>query len=108
MAQATNLSTTSRFHNLSNEALADALGDADLALKAHETECKALKDEFKARGLLTATGEHFTITRSDQVSSRLDVAAVKQFLGDAWRKFETANITTVIRINATQRLAHAA
>jgi hypothetical protein len=106
MAQAT--PAYSRFHNLSNEALADALGDADLALKAHEAECKALKDEFKSRGLLTAAGEHFTITRSDQVSSRLDVAAVKQFHGDAWRRFETANITTVIRIKATQRLAHAA
>jgi hypothetical protein len=33
---------------------------------------------------------------------------VKQFLGDAWRKFETASITTVIRIKASQRLAHAA
>jgi hypothetical protein len=30
------------------------------------------------------------------------------FLGDAWRKFETANITTVIRIKTTPRLAHAA
>jgi hypothetical protein len=108
MAQATNLSITSRFHNLSNEALADALGDADLALKAHEAEVKALKDEFKNRGLLTAAGEQFAVTRSDQVSSRLDVAAVKAFLGDAWRKFETTSITTVIRIKASQRLAHAA
>jgi hypothetical protein len=48
------------------------------------------------------------VTRSDQVSSRLDVAAVKQFLGDAWRKFETASITTVIRIKAVQQLATAA
>jgi hypothetical protein len=32
------------------------------------------------------------------VSSRLNVAAVKQFLGDVWRKFETASITTIIRI----------
>jgi hypothetical protein len=106
MAQAAN--TFSRFHNLSNEALADAIGSADLALKAHEAEVKALKDEFKARGLLTVAGEHFTVTRSDQVSSRLDVAAVKSFLGDAWRKFETAGITTVIRIKASQRLAQAA
>src|ERR1700722_9255940 len=100
MAQATH--DHSRFHNLSNEALADATGHADLALKANEAEVKALKDEFKNRGLLTAAGEHFTVTRSDQISSRLDVAAVKQFLGDAWRRFETASITTVIRIKATQ------
>ena len=77
-------------------------------LKGAESECKALKEEFKSRGLLTAAGERFTVTRSDQVSSRLDVTAVKAFLGDAWRKFETASITTVIRIKAVQQLAAAA
>ena len=106
MAQAT--CNYSRFHNFSDEALADAIGNGNLALKAHEAEVKALKDEFKNRGLLTAAGEHFTVTRSDQISSRLDVAAVKQFMGDAWRRFETTSITTVIRIKATQRLATAA
>jgi hypothetical protein len=68
MAQAT--PGYSRFHNLSNEALADAIGQADAVLKGAEAEVKALKDEFKSRGLLTAAGEHFTVTRSDQVSSR--------------------------------------
>jgi hypothetical protein len=97
-----------RFHNLSDEALADAIGQADAVLKGAEAEVKALKDQFKTRGLLTAAGEHFTVTRSDQISSRLDTAAVKAFLGDAWRKFETASITTFIRIKAVQRLATAA
>src|SRR5580704_17860541 len=97
-----------RFHNLSNEALADAIGHADAVLKGAEAECKALKEEFKTRGLLTASGERFTVTRSDQVSSRLDVAAVKAFLGDPWRKFETASITTVIRIKSVERFASAA
>jgi hypothetical protein len=106
MAQATPAYT--RFHNLSNEALADAIGQADAVLKGAEAECKALKEEFKSRGLLTAAGEHFTVTRSDQISSRLDTAAVKAFLGDACRKFETASITTVIRVKAVERLAHAA
>jgi hypothetical protein len=106
MAQATQ--HYNRFHNISNEVLADAIGHADAVLKGAEAEAKALKEEFKRRGLVTAAGEHFTITRSDQVSSRLDVIAVKQFLGAAWRKFETANITTVIRIKATTRFAAAA
>jgi hypothetical protein len=106
MAQAT--PAYSRFHNLSNEALADAIGQVDAVLKGAEAEVKALKDEFKTRGLLTAAGEHFTVTRSDQISSRLDTGAVKQFLGDAWRKFETASIITVIRIKAAERLATAA
>jgi hypothetical protein len=106
MAQATH--QHNRFHNFLNEALADAIGQADAVLKGAEAECKALKEEFKSRGLLAAAGERFTVTRSDQVSSRLDVTAVKQFLGDAWRKFETASITTVIRIKAAQQLAAAA
>jgi hypothetical protein len=98
----------SRFHNISNEALADAIGRADALLKGAEAECKALKEEFKARGILSAEGERFTVNRSDQISSRLDVAAVKQALGDAWRKFETASITTVIRIKAAPQFAAAA
>jgi hypothetical protein len=108
MAQATNPSITSRFHNLSNEALADALGYADAVLKSAEAECKALKDEVKRRGLLEATGENFAIRVAEQISRRLDVAAVKGHLGDSWRRFEVATVTTVIRIKAVQRLAHAA
>ena len=50
MAQATQ--PYNRFHNLSNEALADAIGQADAVLKGAEAECKALKDDFKQRGLL--------------------------------------------------------
>ena len=108
MAQANTNITTSRFHNLSNEALADALGNADAVLKGAEAECKELKDEFKRRGLLTVAGEQFTVSRSEQISGRLDVSAVKQYLGDFWRRFETATVSTVIRIKAVQRLATAA
>jgi hypothetical protein len=105
MVQATSAYT--RFHNLSNEVLADAIGHADAVLKGAEAECKALKDEFKQRGLLTVAGEHFTVTRSDQISGRLDVNAVKAFLGKTWKRFEIASITTVIRIKSVQ-LASAA
>jgi hypothetical protein len=108
MAQAINPSITSRFHNLSNEALADELGHADALLKGAEAECKALKDEFKRRSLLTVAGEQFTVTANEQISGRLDTAAVKAHLGDTWRRFEVATVSTVIRIKAVQRLAHAA
>ena len=101
-------STTSRFHNLSNEALADAIGLADAVLKGAEVECQSLKDEFKRRGLLDAAGDHFTVRASEQISGRLDTKAVKEFLGDAWRRFEVATVSTVIRIKAVQRLAAAA
>jgi hypothetical protein len=108
MAQANHAYITSKFHNLSNEALADAIGNADAVLKGAEAACKALKDEFKSRGVLTAAGERFSVTRSDQVSNRLDLVAVKAFLGDACRKFETASTTTVIRIKPALRVATAA
>ena len=100
MAQAIDSYNTSRFHNLSNNALADAIGHADAVLKGADTECKSLKEEFKRRGLIEVAGEHFTVMRSEQFSHCLDVAAVKA-LGEAWRKFETASVTTVIRIKAT-------
>jgi hypothetical protein len=106
MAQAVH--TISRFHNLSNEALADELGHADALLKGAEAECRELKEEYKRRGLLTVAGEQFTVTRSEQISGRLDVAAVKQYLGDSWRRFEIATVSTVIRIKAVQRFAQAA
>ena len=55
----------------------------------------------------TEAGEQFTVTRSEQISGRLDVAAVKQSLGDSWRRFEVATVSTVIRIKAVQRFASA-
>jgi hypothetical protein len=108
MAQATNPSTTSRFHNLSNGQLADALGHADASLKGAEAECKALKDEIKQRGLLEAAGDNFAIRVSEQISGRLDVAAVKQYLGESWQRFEVATVSTVVRIEAVKPLAAAA
>lgn len=108
MAQATQVSTTSRFHNLSDQALADAIGQADAILKGAEAECKALKDEFKRRGLTDVAGDSFTVTATEQIAGRLDVKAVKEYLGESYRRFEIAAISTVIRIKAAQRFAAAA
>jgi hypothetical protein len=80
MAQADHAYITSRFHNLSNAALADALGYADAVLKGAEAESKSLKDEFKRRNLMAASGENFTVTATEQISGRLDSKAVKEFL----------------------------
>src|ERR1700722_528305 len=110
MAKANNPSTTSpsRFHNLSNEALADMLGQADAALKGAEAEVKLLKEEFKARGLVEVAGDQFTVTATEQIAGRLDSKAVKEYLGESYRRFEVAVISTVIRIKAVQRFAAAA
>ena len=108
MAQAVQQTTTSRFHNLSNEALADALGHADAFLKGAEAECKALKDEFKRRGLTEAAGDDFTVTATEQIAGRLDTKAVKEFLGESYHRFEVAIVSTVVRIKAAKPLAVAA
>jgi hypothetical protein len=108
MAQAANPSTTSRFHNLPDQALADALGHADATLKGAEAECKSLKDEFKRRGLTEVAGDNFAVTAADQIAGRLDTKAVKEYLGESYRRFEVAAISTVIRIKAVQKFAQAA
>jgi hypothetical protein len=108
VAQATDNYTTSRFHNLSNGALADALGYADACLKGAEAECKALKDEIKHRGLAELAGFSFAVTATEQISGRLDTKAVKEFLGETYHRFENATVSTVIRIRAVKPLAAAA
>ena len=108
MAQATHNNITSRFHNLSDSALADELGHADALLKGAEVECKSLKDEFKRRGLSEVAGSEFTVTATEQIAGRLDVTAVKQYLGESWHRFEVATVSTVVRIKAVQRFASAA
>src|SRR5215831_18202639 len=108
MAKAIDSNTTSRFHNLSDSALADELGHADAVLKGAEAECKALKDEFKRRGLAEVAGNEFIVTATEQIAERLDVKAVKDYLGESYRRFEVATISTVIRVKAVQRLATAA
>jgi len=108
MAQAAHDSITSRFHNLSDSALADALGHADAVLKGAEAECKSLKNEFKQRGLAQVSGEAFTVTATEQIAGRLDTKAVKEYLGESYRRFEIAVISTVIRVKAVQKLASAA
>ena len=87
--------TVSRFHNLSDEALADAIGRADAIVKGAEAELATLKDEFKSRGLSEVAGDDFTVTATEQIAGRLDAKAVKAFLGDGYFKFEKAIISTV-------------
>ena len=100
--------TVSRFHNLSDEALADAIGRADAIVKGAEAELATLKDEFKARGLAEVAGDEFAVTATEQIAGRFDAKAVKVFLGDGYFKFEKAIVSTVIRIKAANRLALAA
>jgi hypothetical protein len=109
-AKATSIDITnpSRFHNLSDASLADAIGNADAIAKAAEAELKDLKDELKRRGVEEARGERFTVTAKEQISGRLDAKAVREFLGDTYCRFETAVVSTVVRVKAANRVALAA
>src|ERR1700684_3629495 len=90
----------SRFHNLTDEALADSIARADAIVKGAEAELTALKDECKARGLAEVAGDEFAVTATEQISGRIDSKAVKALLGDGYFKFEKAIVSTVIRIKA--------
>jgi hypothetical protein len=94
----------SKYHNLSNAALADEIGRVDAIARAGEAELKALKDEFKARGLDYAEGELSTVTASEVFKNTIDVARVREALGDRVKQFETLIVSTVIRIKPTRRL----
>ena len=94
---ATPTHTTSRFHNLSDAALADELGRVDSISKAAEAELKALKDEFKARGLCSATGDAFMVTATEQIAGRLDARAVRDYLGAAYSRFEVGRVDRDLR-----------
>ena len=108
MAQANLTSTTSRFHNLCDQALADALGYADSVLKGAEAECKSLKDEFKRRGLTEVAGDTFTVTATSRSPGGSIARPSRSSWASSYRRFEVAVVSTVIRIKAAQKLAQAA
>jgi hypothetical protein len=104
MAASQNITVLSRFHNLSDVALADEIGRVDSISKAAEAELKTLKDEFKSRGLIEVAGDAFIVAATEQIAGRLDAKAVREFLGPAYARFEVPVISTVIRIKAANRM----
>jgi hypothetical protein len=77
MASSNHTIPTSRFHNLSDAALADEIGRVDSISKAAEAELKVLKEEFKARGLTDVAGDAFHVTATEQIAGRLDSRCVR-------------------------------
>jgi len=47
------------------------------------------------------------VDATEQIAGRLDSKAVKEYLGESYRRFEIAVISTVIRIKTVQRFASA-
>ena len=101
--------TVSRFHNLSDEALADAIGRADAIVKGAEAELATLKDEFKARGLSEVAGDDFTVTATEQIRRPARLQGGQGIpRRTATASSKRSSISTVIRIKAANRLALAA
>ena len=48
------------------------------------------------------------MTCTEQISGRLDTKAVRQFLGDAYPRFEIPVITNVVRVRAVAKTLDAA
>ena len=84
MATQHNTTIPSKLHNLSPAMLADLIGELDRKSKDAEAELKAAKEALKARGLVSATGERFTIQLANRIRATLDTAAVKAELGQVW------------------------
>lgn len=83
---ATQLNTTipGKLHNLSPSMLADLIGELDRKAKDADAELKAAKDALKARGLVSATGDRFTVQVANSIRDTLDTTAVKTELGQVW------------------------
>jgi hypothetical protein len=99
---------TNRFHNISNEALADLIGEADLKAKAATAELEALKAEMKGRGLAGAIGQRWAVSVSEFLQARIDTAAVRALLGDKASQVEKVTISNRVTIKANPAMALAA
>jgi hypothetical protein len=66
------------------------------------------RNHCNARELTAVAGESFTVTATEQIAGRLEVQAVKAYLGESWYRFEVPMVSTVIRIKAVQQVARAA
>ncbi|MEO6607825.1 MAG: hypothetical protein ABIN69_05090 [Aestuariivirga sp.] len=109
MAIAINSTNSNRFHNLSAALLADMIGQLDRKAKDATAELDAAKDAFKARGVLIAEGEAFSVMLQKTIRATLDTATVKTEMGQSWYDdhCKLAEIST-LRIAASKPAAVAA
>ena len=84
MATALNSTIANRFHNLAPSMLADLIGELDRKAKAANSELETAKDAFKARGLLIAEGDAFSVMVQKSIRQTLDTAKVKAEMGQEW------------------------
>jgi hypothetical protein len=80
---ATTIHTTA-FDNTTTADLADLIGGLDMQAKALDARLSEAKAELKKRGVTTATGQRFTVNRTDAQRWTLDTAKVKAEMGEGW------------------------
>lgn len=90
---------TSKFDNVSDEAIADEIGDINACIKVQEERLTLLKEEFKRRERSIVKGRNWIVSSSTSVTKRLDVKKVREVLGDAlddsyFTSSESTRITT--------------
>lgn len=97
-----------RFHNLSNEQLADELGRVDSDIKARTEVLDELKDEFKRREITAARGTDFVVSASTSSSKRLDTKRVEAELAGVLDGYYKESTTTRILVKPAPKLSEVA
>ena len=99
---------TDQFNNLSNEQLADEIGNLNATISFETERLDALKTAFKSRGCSAARGQFFAVTVSESTSKRLDTKRLREALGDALDGYEIETTSQRLLVKAAPRLAEVA
>jgi predicted phage-related endonuclease len=99
---------TTKFNNLSNEQLADEIGNLDSTVKYYTERLEEVKTEFKSRNCSAARGAQFAVTVSESTSERLDTKKLKEALGDALAGYTIETTTKRLLVKAAPQLAKVA
>jgi hypothetical protein len=97
-----------RYHNLSNEQLADEIGKLHTKIKSLEDEIEPYKEEFKRRGCSAVRGALFVVTASETTQKRLDSKKLRADLGDALAPYDMEVSSTRILVKPSPNLAEVA
>ena len=89
---------SNQFHNLSDEYLADLIGEQDSMVKPMLARLEALKAEAKSRGIEEASGSHYRISVTHGERKTLDLKALKMRFGSELDPYEGTAPTSTLRI----------
>lgn len=91
------------------EQLADEYGDKVAKKKALEAEIDAIKDQLLDYIQdVPVVGLHWTVTRSDVTSRRLDQKLVEAYLGERADEFKKPSTSVQLRVKQTKILGNVA